>query len=306
MIRRIGLCLAIAATMLVGALPAVAETPIEDALMSATGKAFADSLFKDSAAGIAGCESARKLIKPGMPAYLNFYIERCLATVAEPGGVMGGARCPHYRKVIAIWKATPPPIDRKDEDAAISRARYLRNAKEEVARYCTTGASPPPKYDPEAMLIQPLAAGGRIQTQEGLSYPLPRGFGVKSFNPDSGLAMLRDPAADLDLRVERKGLNDRFTRGSNYPDKETMPSGAVLAWEYIEFIPGSGSYVLYGRVTLPTAYVVLGISTGSRSGVKSVDKEAGLAAFRAIARGVKVIGPRRCIGNCGPGTVKPL
>jgi len=257
MIRRIGLCLAIAATMLVGALPAVAETPIEDALMSATGKAFADSLFKDSAAGIAGCESARKLIKPGMPAYLNFYIERCLATVAEPGGVMGGARCPHYRKVIAIWKATPPPIDRKDEDAAIS-------------------------------------------------YPLPRGFGVKSFNPDSGLAMLRDPAADLDLRVERKGLNDRFTRGSNYPDKETMPSGAVLAWEYIEFIPGSGSYVLYGRVTLPAAYVVLGISTGSRSGVKSVDKEAGLAAFRAIARGVKVIGPRRCIGNCGPGTVKPL
>lgn len=306
MIRRSGLRLAIAAALLLGAPPAVAETPIEHALLSATGKAFADFLFKDPAAGIAGCQSARQLIKPGMPAYLNFYIERCLATVAEPGGVMGGARCPHYRKVIAIWKATPPPIDRKDEDAAISRAGYLRDAKREVARYCTAGASPPPRYDPDAMLIQPRAAGGLLQTQEGLSYPLPRGFGVRSFDPDSGTASLRDPAADLDLRVARKGLHDRFTRESDYPNRETFKSGTVLAWEYIEFIAGSGSYVMYGRVTLPTAYVELGISTGAKSGIKSVDKEASLDLFRAIARGVKVTGPRRCIGNCGPGVVKPL
>ena len=306
MIHRLGRRLATFAALLLVTGPAAAETPLERQLMAATGKAFVEVLFGTPAAAIAICESARKLIVPGSPAYSNFQIERCLAAVSEPGGVRGGARCPHYRKQIAIWRASPPPIDRKDEDAAIRRAGFLRFAKEEVAQHCTPGAAAPPRYDPEAMLIQPRTAGGRLETREGLAYRIPPGFGVKSFDSDGGLALLRDPVADLLLRVERTGLNDRFTHASNYPNRETMPSGAVLTWEYKEFIRGSGSYVMYGRVTLPTAYVVLSIMTGSRSPSKSVDQAVGLEAFRALARNVKVIGPRRCIGECGPGVLKSL
>lgn len=306
MIHRLGRRLATFTALLLVTGPAAAETPLERRLMEETGKAFVEVLFGTPAAAIAICESARKLIVPGSPAYSNFQIERCLAAVSEPGGVRGGARCPHYRKQIAIWRASPPPIDRKDEDAAIRRVGYLRFAKEEVAKFCTAGAVPPPRYDPEAMLIQPRAAGGRLETQEGLAYRLPPGFGVKSFDPDSGFAHLREPATDLLLRVERTGLNDRYAHASNYPNREAMPSGAVLTWEYKEFIKGSGSYVMYGRVTLPTAYVVLGISTGARSGSKSVDQAVGLEVFRAIARTVKVIGPRRCIGECGHGVLKSL
>lgn len=280
------------------------EPDLEQELKAATGRAVGAVIFDTQAAAIAICEDARKLILPDSPAYLNFHIERCLAAVAEPPGVNGGERCPHYRAEIAIWQASPPPIDPNQEDAAITEARFLREAKAEVAKYCSPGVEPPPPRDPKAMLIEP-SPGGVLETLEGLAYALPDGFGVSRFDPDSGAADLRDPASDVIISVARKGLNDHFTSTSDYPQRETMASGAVLAWEYIEFIPGSGSYVLYGRVTLPGAYVVLGGTTGLTSTRSSVDKEAGLAAFRAIAATVRVTGPRRCIGECGPGALKP-
>lgn len=261
-------------------------------------------MLETSAAGIAACEDARKLIVPGSPAYLNFYVASCLAKVAERPGVRGGARCPHFRDQIAIWQASPPPIDPNEEDEAIVRARHLRNAKEEVARYCTPGAMMPPPYNPEAMLIPPTP-GGTIETQEGLAYALPAGFGVRSFDPDNGAAGLRNPQTDWAMSVTRTALNDSFTSSRDYPNRETMASGAVLDWEYRDIIPGAGSYVVFGRVTLPTAYVALGIATGAKSATKSVDQPTGLEAFRTIAGSVRVVSPRRCIGECGPGELKP-
>jgi hypothetical protein len=303
MLRKFASGLAVSCVVFAASGSAVAQQSLERQLLSATGNALIKSIQEDSKAGVAICEDARKLIVPGSPAFLNFYIERCLAAVVEPGGVMGGARCPHYEKAIAIWRASPPKVDPAEEDEAIKRAKMLRQAVEDSARYCTPGASPRAFADPEAMAIPPTP-GATLETQEGLAYALPPGFGVKSFDPDSGLAILRDPVADLILRVERKGLNDASARSLNYPDRETMPSGAVLAWEYNELIQGSGSYVLYGRVTLTNAYVVLGVTTGAKSAEKSVDKSAGLELFRKIAGSVHVIGPRRCIGECGPGKLQ--
>jgi len=303
MARRFVRCAAAAIVTLGLAGTAAADPPTEQQIKSAIGAAIGKS-FSDAAAGIAGCEDARALLTPGSPAWLGFYIEQCLATVSEPGGVMGGARCPHYQKQVEIWRSSPPPVAPGEEDTAISRVKAFRQARESLANYCTPGASPKPPESPDALVIPVTTKDATLQTQEGLTYTLPAGYGVSSFNPDSGLALLRDPAADLILRVERKGLNDRFTASSNYPDKETMPSGAVLQWEYQEFIPGSKHYVLYGRVTLPNAYVVLGISTGSKSGDKSVDKDTGLVLFRKIAGSVRITGPR-CIGDCKPGVLKP-
>ncbi len=286
------------------AVDAAADEPdLEQELRMATGKAVAAVIFDSQAAAVAICEDARKLIRPDSPAYLGFHIERCLAAVAELPGVNGGERCPHYRAEIAIWQASPPPVDPSQEDAAIAEARFLREAKADLAKYCSPGTEPPPPRDPNAMLIQPLA-GGVLETQEGLVYSLPSGFGVSRFDPDSGAADLRDPNSDVVISVTRKGRSDRFTSSSDYPQRETMPSGAVLAWEYTEFVPGSGVYVLFGRVTLPDAYVVLGSATGPTSTSHSVDKAVGLQAFRAIAATVRVAGPRRCIGECGPGALK--
>lgn len=59
------------------------------------------------------------------------------------------------------------------------------------------------------------------------------------------------------------------------------------------------------RSALPDAFVVLNMSTGAKSNAKSVDKTAGLEAFRVVAASEDVIGPRRCVGECEPGALKP-
>lgn len=299
MIRWFALCLA---ALIATAPAAFAYPPEEKVVVLQVGEAIGISIFQTPEAAVDACEAARKLIKPSAPKYLAFHVERCLGLVVEDGGVKGGKRCPHYKNALAIWKASPAPVDPNDEDAALSRAKFVREMKEEVAAYCTPGAAPPKKRDPNAMTLAPRA-GATLETMEGLSYALPDGFGVASFDPDSGLANLRNPATGLGLRIERVALNSSEAKDS-YPQKEVTPAGTRWEWEYKEFIPGSGFYVIYGKVTLANAVVVLGASDERKESKKGIDKDVGLALFRKIAESVRVTGPRKCIGECGPGTLK--
>lgn len=282
------------------AVPAQALPPAEAALMAETGKAVVARLTNSREAAMAICEASRGLITPASPKYLAFYPERCLATFAEEGGVMGGARCPHYASAIATWTVSPPPIDRSDEDAALDRARFLRQIKSDYAAYCGANPPGPLKFDANAMLMVPMS-GAVLRTQEGLSYALPAGFGVRSFDPITGAANMRNPITNADLNVARQNRNTGYTAEHGYADKETVAPGVELEWEYVDFLPGVSSYVMHGRVALPTAYI--SINLGNLKAAAGIDKTEGLAAMRTIAKSVKVTGPRLCIGECKAGSL---
>lgn len=283
---------------------AFAYPPEESAMLSFTGKAMVASFTQGHDAAMAICESSRASLTAQSPKYLAFYIERCLATFAETGsvngGVDGGKRCPHYERAIAIWRATPPPLDRNDEDSAIGRARFLREIKEDYAAYC--GANPPGKPKPPAAtaMVVPPMADATVTTGEGISYALPAGFGVRMWDPDTGAAHLRNPVTGDDFSVMRQSSDWAVKMGA-LPEKETVAPGVAMEWEYVEFLPGAKSYVMHARVPLPMATISIG--AGNLAAPAGIDKAAGLAALRAVAKSVKIIGPRQCIGDCKAGTV---
>ena len=129
--------------------------------------------------------------------------------------------------------------------------------------------------------------------------------------PEAGLPTLRamlcvpapvttptDPPEDFGLRVARVSLNDKM----DYTDKTALPGGRTLEWKYIEFIPKSGSYVMYGRAKLNGGAVELGMAPSKDApSDASVDKDFALETLKVIAASARVEGKRTCIGNCGPG-----
>ncbi len=144
--------------------------------------------------------------------------------------------------------------------------------------------------------ITTIAPGSRLRTQEGLSYVVPDGWTIEKFDAVEGSALLVHTGRGYDMRVSRVGLKNK----SDYTEKTPLPSGRTLEWKYIEFIPRSGMYVMYGRAKLEGAYVEFGV-VPSTAPFSSIDKDFALDTLKAVAASAKIEGKRACIGNCGPG-----
>ncbi len=278
--------------------PALADANLEKQMLVATGKAFVKMIFADAAAARAECEAGKALLTAKTPKYLAAYSEECFALAAAPAGPSNEQpRCPYYLRAIDIWRASPPPMT-DDEDAAIKRAGRLKDWKEFAAKNCGAPAEP---ARTDMGPIAPIAAGSRLATQEGISYTVPDGWTVRGFDDVAGFAMLTHASRNNDLRIARVSLKNKM----DYTDKTALPSGHVLEWKYIEFIPKSGMYVMYGRANLTGAYVEFGLvpNKDAPSGA-GVDKDFALDTLKQIADSAKIDGKRACIGNCGPGKLE--
>ena len=292
--RLVAIALAFAA-----ATPALAapKPKLESQVIAATGRALLRMIFDDTAAARAECKTGKALLNAKTPPYLAAYSEECFAVAAAPAGVGNDKRrCPYYLRAIAVWRVSPPPFD-DDEDLALRRAGKLREWKFFASQHCDATA------DPQRADMGPfdsIPEGARLRTQEGLSYLIPDGWTVRKFDETSGFAMLTHADDHYDMRVARVRLNNKMT----YTDQTPLPSGGTLEWKYIEFIPKSGMYVMYGRAKLDGAYAEFGVapSADAPEGA-SVDKDDALKALIAVADGAKIEGKRACIGNCGPGEI---
>lgn len=281
--------LALALAVLAAASPAYAYPKIEDRMIDATAEALKINLFgKEAARARAECETAKALLTAKTPKYLTAYSELCFAFATPVDGTGGQKqRCPYYLRAIDIWRTSPPPMD--DEDDALKRARLLNSWKSFAAKDCGVPlASARTDMGP----VTSIAPGSRLKTQDGLSYVVPEGWIVDSFNETEGFAMLSHAARQVIMRVARGSLNDT----GDYSDKTALPGGRALEWKY------TGS--MFGRAKLSGAAMEFGMITGkgAPSGA-SVDKDFALETLTAIAASAKVEGKRACIGNCGPGEI---
>jgi hypothetical protein len=63
--------------------------------------------------------------------------------------------------------------------------------------------------------------------------------------------------------------------------------------------------VFYARVKFDDAIVNIGMSSSDKADKDGVDKATTLDIARKLAESIKVLGPRRCIADCGPGKITP-
>jgi|CXWL01.1.fsa_nt_gi hypothetical protein len=288
----------IAFAMLLAVAPAAFAAPsLEREMQTVLGKAFAKLLFGDQAEAQAECTAGKTLLTPKTPKYLAAYHEECLAVTAAPAGPGNETlQCPHYVKAIEIWRVSPPPMT-GDEDAAIKRAGKLKSWKSFAVKHCGAAAGP---ARTDMGPITAIASGSRLRTQEGLSYVVPDGWTIRKFDDTEGFALLSHAGRNTDMRVARVSLKNK----GDYAEKTPLPGGRTLEWKYIEFIPKSGMYVMYGRAKLEGAYVEFGVVPGtSAPSGSSVDKDFALETLKAIVASAKIEGKRACIGDCGPGTL---
>jgi len=287
------------AMLLAAASPAFAEPPLETQMRVVLGKAFAKLLFATQPEARAECAAGEALLTAKTPKYLAAYREECLAVTAAPAGPGNEAlQCPHYLKAIEIWRTSPPPMT-DDEDAALKRAGKLKDWKSFAVKHCGAVAEPARAgMGP----ITAIAPGSRLRTQEGLSYVVPDGWTIRGFDDVEGSASLSHAGRGYDMRVARVSLKDK----GDYTEKTPLPGGRTLEWKYIEFVPKSGMYVMYGRAKLVGAYVEFGVVADVRSpSLTSVDKDFALETLKAIAVSAKIEGKRACTGGCGPGELTP-
>lgn len=292
------LCALALAALIAAAGPALAEAKLERQMFAATGKAVVKMLFATAEEARAECEAGKALLTAKTPKYLAAYSEECFAVAAAPTGPGNEQpKCPYYLRAVEIWHASPPPMS-GDEDAALLRADKLKDWKTFAAKHCGASAEP---ARTDMGPIASIAPGSRLTTQEGLSYAVPDGWTVRRFDDVAGFAMLTHAGNNYDMRVARVSLKDK----GDYTEKTALPSGHVLEWKYIEFIPKSGMYVMYGRAKLAGAYVEFGLvpNKDAPSGA-SVDKDFALDTLKQIADSAKIEGKRACIGNCGPGKIE--
>lgn len=114
------------------AIPARAYPAKEADLLLTTSYAIATAGQKNRKGAEAFCREAKsKLTKDPAEAYLEAYVERCFAAVAEAFDDKPVA-CNRYGKAIAIWDKTPPPNDHPQSVA--SRAQLRAS----MQRYLTT------------------------------------------------------------------------------------------------------------------------------------------------------------------------
>lgn len=285
--------------LLLVAWPAGAAPSLDSQLQTVLGKAFAKVLFGTQAEARAECAAGKAILSKSTPKYLDAYLEECLAVTAAPAGPGNEAlQCPHYLKAIGIWRESPPPVT-GDEDAALKRAGKLKNWKSFAVKHCGLAAEAPRT---DMGPVTDIPPGSRLRTQEGLSYIVPEGWTIRRFDDVEGSAALNHAARGYDMRVARVSLKNK----GDYTEKTLLSGGRVLEWKYIEFIPKSGMYVMYGRSRLQGAYVEFGVAADAKSpSLTSVDKEFALATLKAIAGSARIEGKRSCIGNCGPGELVP-
>lgn len=273
--------------------PARAYPPEEKEMRSTLGKAVVKMLTGSQEAARAECEAGRAKLTEKSPKYLGAYIEACLALAAAPTGPgKKPASCAYYQRAVRIWKDNPPPKD--NDDLRIERANKQNEWRNAAEKHCSDS---PSKAEMKPVSI-PRVPGGVVETQEGLSFELPDGWSVEKFDEVSGWAFLKGPD-DYEMRVERTGSG----ADADYPERETLPDGRELRIEFKPFLAGAKNHVLFARVMLKDERIQIGMTR--MKAAEGVEKERGLSWLRALASTAKVTGPRRCIGDCPPGKVRP-
>ena len=231
--------------------------------------------------------------------YLSAYIQACFAMMAlEFGPHKKPESCPYYQRAIDIWRENPPP--RENDEIAVKRADLLKKWKDALAEHCPSAAAPTTAAAAKQRPI-PVPEGATVETLEGISYVMPGGWAVEEFDETGGNATFKNDALKYVLLVERKAADDP----GDYEEKEPLGSGRILEWRHMELIDGSGFYVFYARVKFDDAYVNIGMSSSDKASNDGVDKATALGIARTVAESMKVLGPRRCIAECGPGTITP-
>lgn len=269
-----------------------AADDVEGKLHKAVGKAFAAYFFQTGEDANAHCEQASALLAGKPPSYLNAYVEECRAIASQilDKGDKNAKRCTLYTKAIDIWRTSPPPRD--DEDAALKRADRLVNWKDAAAKACGTPRPPKP-----ALAIA-VPDGAIVETQEGIAYTMPGGWTVRSYSEVSGHAEFKHGGLNYFMSVSRA---TKATAG--YPNTETLANGRTIQWEHGELIKGLGGSALFAVIAFDAGRIYVGITSLSKD-VK-VDRDTAMTVVRRIAADAKVLGPRRCIGECRDGTVTP-
>ena len=288
-------------TALVVASPVFADADLEHEMKVATGKAVVKMIFGTHDEARAECEAGRTLLSANAPKYLAAYIEACVAmTVSAPGPQKKPESCPYYQRAIDTWRDNPPPKD--DDEIALEYARKLAEWKDAVATNCPTAASAAAAGVAKMAPI-PVPDGATVETLEGISYVLPGGWTVERFYKIGGNAFLKNDALQLSLAVQRTAASkvpDDF-----YTERETLSGGQPFEWVHKEQVKGSGYHVFYGRVKFDDAIVNIFLDSSATPSTVGVDTATALGIARRLAESIKLLGERRCIGDCGPGTIKP-
>lgn len=268
--------------------PAFADDDLEEKVVAATGKAVDKMIFGPKEEAPVQCEIARNLLPASAPKYLFAYVEGCLGFTEAALGNKPEA-CRHYQSAIETWRKNPPPAT--NDEIALEHASTLDGWKSVAGRSCpsagpsTVRASEPPPIA--------LPGGATVATLEGISYVMPDGWALAKFNEIGGSAYFDNSTLKYGLKIERLAVDHPGAEGVE-AERETLRSGHVLEWH-------ATSNYLDAYVKFDDAVVYISFFSIETS----VDQATALGLARQIAESMKVLGPRRCIEDCGPGTITP-
>jgi len=277
-----------------------AENPLEEKMTSAMVNALIKQITGTNEEAREECEAARKLLPPAAPKYLSAYVEACFGLVVSPGGPQKKPEsCPYWQRAVQIWRDYPPPAD--NDEIALKHARKLEGWKNSVAKDCpSAGIAPTASADSAKATPIVVPGGATVETLENISYVMPGGWIIDRFNPTGGGAYFKNSALEYTLAVYRGAANET----GDYPEKEKLGSGRILEWKYTSFVGSGKHFMFFARVKFDAADVYMGM-TSSGSSEAGVDKATALEIVRKLAETMRVLGPRRCIADCGPGTITP-
>ena len=140
-----------------------------------------------------------------------------------------------------------------------------------------------------------------VETKQGIAFTLPDTWMLESFSQENGAARLQHTTLNTILVVARANPED--LEGIAFSEKETLPSGRVLEWRYTS-VRNKITY-FDARVRMDDATQLALRATVFKEGLSLTDKNATLAAIRAIANTARTTGPNTCAqGDCGDGTMK--
>ncbi|MBL9096064.1 MAG: hypothetical protein JNK07_03990 [Alphaproteobacteria bacterium] len=146
-----------------------------------------------------------------------------------------------------------------------------------------------------------LAATKIVETKQGIAFTLPDAWTLESFSQENGAARLQHMTLGTILVVARANPED--LEGIAFSEKENLPSGRVLEWRYTN-VRNKITY-FDGCVRMDDATQLALRATVFKEGLSLTDKNATLAAIRAIANTARTTGPNTCAqGDCGDGTMK--
>ncbi len=149
----------------------------------------------------------------------------------------------------------------------------------------------------------PVPEGATVETLEGISYVMPGGWTVERFYKIGGNASFKNDTLQISLVVQRTAASkvpDDF-----YTERETLGGGQPFEWVHKELVKGSGYHMFYARVKFNDAVVNIFLDSSVKPSTVGVDKATALGIARKLAKSIKLLGKRRCIGDCGQGTFKP-